>query len=145
MKFNEIEKRYLWIGGAVIAFILFAIAAMILIKNLNKSQPVRPVMLPQATAMATQTLAPTVAPTALPGNIWVVKETKVDTIHENGFNYIVDIFYNESQPNLTIRASCRAPGWPAPVVGQRYVMMSDGLLVPIEGIDSPLQRFLKIP
>lgn len=145
MDFSKIDKKYLWIGGAVVAFILFAIIAVILIKNLNKPQAVLPVMLPQATAMATQALAPSVVSTALPGNIWVVKETKVDTIHKNGFNYIVDIFYNESQPNLTIRASCQAPGWPAPMVGQKYVMMGDGLLVPVEGIDSPLQRFLKLP
>lgn len=121
---KKIDKRIIWIGSAVIIFLLVACAPQIV---------TTPAVVP---ALVIQTPTPT-----LPGNIWVVTGIEQSVIHQNGFNYDVATFTNLNQPAVTLRAQCSAPGWPSPEIGHQYTINEYRVMSPIEGIYSPLQRF----
>lgn len=142
------QTLYILVGSAVIVFILVAISAGIYIKNLRNNAPAfESVAMPTMVATAsTPTLVPTPLPTltatlAAPGNIWVVTSIEPRALHVNGFDYDVAVFTNLNQPLVTIRAQCAGPSWPSPEIGHQYYMNNFEVLVPVEGNDSPLQRF----
>jgi len=134
---KKIDKRIVWVGLGVIIFLLIACAALFWTKNSSRLSTATP-----TTISVVVTSTPT---TALPGNIWVVSKIEEAAIHQNGYVYDVATFTNLDRPSVTLRAQCAAPGWPAPAIGQQYVMNDYRVLVPIEGIDSPLQRFFVLP
>lgn len=94
----------------------------------------------------TATPIPVVTQTPLaPGNIYVLASIEENGYSENGRVYDKAVFTNLNVPSLRITAHCSAPSWPSPEVGHQFVLNSYGVLVPIEGIYSPLQRFFVIP
>lgn len=130
---KKIDKRIIWIGSAVIIFLLVAGVALIWLKNSSRQIVTTPAVVP---GLVNQTPTST-----LPGNIWVVTGIEQSVIHQNGFNYDVATFTNLNQPAVTLRAQCSAPGWPSPEIGHQYTINEYLVMSPIEGIYSPLQRF----
>lgn len=150
MKFlNNINKTYLWIGAGVLLLLLVVLLSVRIFSG-GAGQEITPVALmpTQPFVLSTPTVSPVVTAetqASAPGNIWVVSKTKVDKVKIGKYSYIVDEFTNEAQPSLIMRAHCAAPGAPAPEVGQKYLMNDFEVLVPVEGVDSPLQRFFPMP
>src|SRR3989339_23223 len=99
-----------------------------------------PVMLATPTPLPVMTA--TLVPTAMPGNIWVVMSIEESALYSNGFYYDVATFYNLAQPTLTVRAQCMIPSWPSPEIGHQFVLIYETVLVPVEGVESEIQRFL---
>ena len=142
------DKKYLWIGLGILGFIVLVcvISSLILSSSSTRQQAnslSTPVMLATATPVMTPTATPTATPVG-PGNIWEVVAIEENKIYENGFHYDVATFKNLNDPSLIILARCAEPGWPQPEIGDRYVLNQYGVLIPIEGIGSLLQRFLVI-
>jgi len=69
-------------------------------------------------------------------------EMEENAIYANGFYYDVATFFNLDQPSLTVRAQCMNPGWPSPEIGHHFTLIYASVLVPIEGVESTIQRFL---
>jgi hypothetical protein len=141
------DKKYIWIGIGIFVFVVLVCGILSVFMNTSTRQQAEPlstpVMLATATSMVTLTPTPTVTPVA-PGIIWEVVSIEEHIIYENGFYYDVATFRNLNDPSVLIQARCAEPGWPQPEVGQQYVLNQYGVLIPIEGIESKLQRFLVI-
>lgn len=141
---KKIDKRIIWIVSAVIIFLLVACGAFLWIRNSSRL-PVEP-MSSSPQILATPAVFPVVQltptqPALAPGDVWMVVRVGPEFVKKNGYKYMIAVFSNQNVPSLTISRMCGAPGWPAPEAQHLYLMNYGGVLVPIEGIDSPLQRF----
>ena len=145
MKIPNIDKKYIWIGVGIL--VLGCIGALILwwVVTVGGKKQVAALVIPQTIPQTTPTAflpTPTVTPLpVVPGNIWIVASIEQNAIREGLFLYDVATFYNKNVPTIIMKAQCGAPGWPSPEIGQQYVLSEYNVLVPIEGIESPLQRF----
>lgn len=91
-------------------------------------------------------IAPTNTITPTPkkyGDIWIVVKNENNALHQNGFVYDIDTFENKDDRNISLRAHCAEPGWPAPKMGAEYRLNKYGVLIPLkEDKLNPLQRFI---
>ncbi len=132
----------------LVMLILLVMAGLAFLSFRDLSHYWAPALLPPtATPRPTMTPTPTVTPTPTPvpekpaGPIWVVSRIEEGLFHENGFVYDIATFTNLDKPSVTIRARCSAPGWPSPEIGHKFTINEYRVMIPIEGIQSSLQRF----
>ena len=145
-------KKFIWIGAGILVLgLIVALLFFWFITGPGK-KPVAAIVIPQGvSALATPEMTPSATQTTVPtaistsaGDIWQVVEISKKAIHENGFDYDVATFSNVGNPAILMKAQCGAPGWPSPKIGQQYVLNDYNVLVPEQGIGSPLQRFYPI-
>lgn len=149
-----------WIAGFVLALLVLIIGIVVFVNNRNRvpvaSEPQSIFATPiPTTVVVTPTTVPTILPTPTMkpiGEFWLVKETYIGKVTKEGVEYDVFVFANENRPDITMKANCMAPSWPAPVVGDRYLLNQSGILTPcgnqnpcVTGDEtSRLQRFMPI-
>ncbi|EKD52744.1 MAG: hypothetical protein ACD_61C00256G0003 [uncultured bacterium] len=141
------DKKYIRIGLGIFLVVALICSLIYWLTSLPTRQQASLLSTPTVLATATPVMTPTPTQTAIPaapGNIWEVVAIEENKIYENGFHYDVATFKNLNDPSLIILARCAEPGWPQPEIGDRYVLNQYGVLIPIEGIGSLLQRFLVI-
>lgn len=138
---NEKKRNLVIIIIAVITFLLLIFA-------ITRIKPQKQAQEPQSFAaiFATPTLSsvtPIATPNAVPiGKTWTFISMEKHVIYQNGFWYDVGTFQNIDRPDITIRAMCMAPKWPAPTAGMIYQMNDYNILFPvIDNATNNLQRF----
>lgn len=137
--------RFLILG--VIIFLILLVLAGLWAVSRPSQQLTSGEQLGTQMALSTPIITPTpiMMPTATPekpiGPVWVVSKIEEEAIHSHGFTYDVAIFTNLDSPSVSLRAQCSAPGWPSPEIGQQYTINEYRVMIPIEGVYSPLQRF----
>lgn len=130
----------------LVMLILLVVAGLAFLSFRDLSLAWAPVLLPSATPRPTSTPIPTMTPTPMAttekvaGPVWVLTRIEVGLFHENGYDYDIATFTNLDKPSVTIRARCSTPGWPTEI-GHQYIVNEYRVMIPIEGIFSPLQRF----
>lgn len=147
-------KKYQKGYGLTIILILLLIAILVIIRSIKNSSFVsdQNFSLPTQALLFTATppvglSTPTIIPVSTPSNLWSVKNILgKQTI--NGFTSLIIEFENTTSKELR-KGQCQQPRWDAPEIGHIYTLnntFSDyWLFIPIEGIESELQRFALIP
>ena len=147
-------KKYQKGYGLTIILILLLVAILVIIRTIKNNSFVSDENSPSLLTLPTQALltptvrlsTPTVVPVSAPSNLWTVKNILgKQTI--NGFTSLIIEFENTTSKELK-KGQCQQPGWEAPEIGHIYTLnntFSDyWLFIPIEGIESELQRFALI-
>ena len=149
-------KKYQKGYGLTIILILLLVAILVIIRTIKNNSFVSDESSPSFLVQSTQALLFTATPTVLstptlvlvstPSNLWTVKNILgKQTI--NGFTSLIIEFENTTSKELK-KGQCQQPGWEAPEIGHIYTLnntFSDyWLFIPIEGIESELQRFALI-
>lgn len=96
---------------------------------------------PEPTPTPTFTPQPTATEIVL-SEVWIVTSIEENATMPDGRLSDLATFSNSNYPGATIKAFCIDPGWPSPVIGQRYVEGADNLLIPEENnSNNTIQRF----
>lgn len=147
--------------GLTIILILLLVAILVVIRTIKNNSLISDENLPSYLALPTQALlftttptvistplfTSTVVPVSTPSNQWVV--VSIDApVRIGHFDYLTITLKNLGDGSLK-RGQCQQPKWESPEPGHIYVLTNTyadyWLFIPIEGIESELQRFVPIP
>lgn len=148
----KIDKKYLWIGSAVLLVLTVLCAGVFLAtrpSQTSTSARLPQTLLAQATQQlrATPTMVASPAPTSskpplVTGSSWAVYQIVYLEYESDGYRYDVATFTN-LETGETLTANCAEPNWPSPPLGSKYTLNSAGVLIPVtEDVYHPFQRFI---
>ena len=129
---DEENRKRVLISGGVLALILLVLILFLAFGASKKEAVTMPRFISVPTPMATPTVEASPTQATLPGNLWsIVSDVDADGVAT----------FTSVKGLLAMRAQCQCRECPEPELYHQYVLGEDGLLVPIEGADSPLQKF----